>query len=425
MKKVNSYLFVTIDGGGNLPPVFGIAGRLASHGHSVTFLTEPCLKSTIQSQGFRFVPFEKYFTREDRKEDIIKDWNASPLKPDPTIENIALGPAKIVVEEVIRVIEQDQFDVLLVDCLLPTAIIAGEYFKIPTACLFHMPEYLPGPNRPPGIFGFNPGKTLWGKMRDRILGRLFQKALDKYKASINSIRSSYGLAELEHVVDLLSQCEARFILTLESFDFPIEPPPKNVIYTGPILDDPDWLAPWQNPWPESDQRPLVVVGLSSTFQNQAGVIQNIIDALSKMKVRGLVTLGLAMENKIFDVPENVIVVDSASHSKVFPHTDMVITHAGHGTVMRALSHGLPLLCIPMGRDQKDNASKVAYHGCGLKLSPKTSSDKIRSAIHRILEDPEFNKNAQRFQDKIEEVSQKDIVIQELEKLTRRKHLAKA
>jgi len=36
---------------------------------------------------------------------------------------------------------------------------------------------------------------------------------------------------------------------------------------------------------------------------------------------------------------------------VFPLADLVITHAGHGTLMRALSHGLPLVCLPMGRDQ--------------------------------------------------------------------------
>ncbi|MEJ1937912.1 nucleotide disphospho-sugar-binding domain-containing protein, partial [Nostoc sp. NIES-2111] len=71
----------------------------------------------------------------------------------------------------------------------------------------------------------------------------------------------------------------------------------------------------------------------------------------------------------------------------------VVTHAGHGTVMRALSHGLPLLCMPMGRDQNDNAARVVARGAGLRLPETASAGEIRSALLALLEDPGFRRAA--------------------------------
>jgi MGT family glycosyltransferase len=304
----------------------------------------------------------------------------------------------------------------VVDCLLPTALIAGEYLQVPRVVLFHMPEYLPGPNRPPGVMGLTPGISFFGRFRDRLLGKLFFRIINKYLPLINNVRKPYGLRPLGNPIDLLHQADLRFIQTARTFDFPLEPSPQNVRYTGPVLDDPDWAQPWENPWPDNDRRPLVVVSLSSTFQNQKEAIKNCIEALSKLPVRGLVTLGLALDHEKIEVPDNVIVVPSAPHSQVFPLADLVITHAGHGTIMRALAHGLPLICLPMGRDQNDNAAKVAYHGCGLRLSGKAKPAKIRQAIGRILQDGSFKKKASLLQKEIKASADQDTAIAELERL---------
>ena len=55
------------------------------------------------------------------------------------------------------------------------------------------------------------------------------------------------------------------------------------------------------------------------------------------------------------------------HGEVLPHASLVVTHAGMGTVMSALSHGVPLLCLPLGRDQFFNAAMVERLGAGRAL----------------------------------------------------------
>jgi UDP:flavonoid glycosyltransferase YjiC (YdhE family) len=77
---------------------------------------------------------------------------------------------------------------------------------------------------------------------------------------------------------------------------------------------------------------------------------------------------------------------------------------------------VPLLCLPMGRDQNDNAAKVAYHGCGLKLSPKASAHKLGKAVLRLLEEPFFGRKAEDFAQKILLDSNKDTAILEIESL---------
>ena len=318
-------LFVTIDGGGNLPPVLGLAEEFHERGYQVSVLSEPCLEGLITSLGYQFIPFQKYFTRKDRKEDIFKDSNVSPMK-NPVLDNIVFGPA------------------------------------------------------------------------------------------INETRSRLNLPRLEQTSDLVHGADLRLIQTLERFDFPLEPKPENVRYTGPFLNDPDWISPWSDPWPGKDSRPLVVISLSSTFQNQYAAIQSAMDALRGQEIRGLVTLGPVLRKESFTVPENVVVVESAPHSEVFPEADLVITHAGHGTVMKALSHGLPLVCLPMGRDQNDNAIKIQHHGCGMALSAKAGPEKIRKAVLHILSEGAFRKAAAGFQKEIRANDQKHLMWREIEDL---------
>ena len=72
-----------------------------------------------------------------------------------------------------------------------------------------------------------------------------------------------------------------------------------------------------------------------------------------------------------------------------------MTHAGHGTVIKSLAAGVPVVAMPLGRDQLDNAARVAHHGAGLKLKPKASSDAIARAVRRVLDEPSFRANAER------------------------------
>jgi UDP:flavonoid glycosyltransferase YjiC (YdhE family) len=78
-----------------------------------------------------------------------------------------------------------------------------------------------------------------------------------------------------------------------------------------------------------------------------------------------------------------------------PRRSSTSTHCGHGTTLKGLAAGVPLVCIPMGRDQNDTAARVVHSGAGLRLSQKASADQIRTAVERVLSDASYRQAAGR------------------------------
>ena len=73
--------------------------------------------------------------------------------------------------------------------------------------------------------------------------------------------------------------------------------------------------------------------------------------------------------------------------------DLVVTHAGHGTVLSSLSAGVPLVCMPMGRDQHDVSARVAAVGAGLVLDVNAPAEVILGTARRVLDDDTFRRAA--------------------------------
>lgn len=149
---------------------------------------------------------------------------------------------------------------------------------------------------------------------------------------------------------------------------------------------------------------------------QERALRRCIQAVSSMPVRALVTVGPTLDPAAFHGSQNVVVVGSAPHELVFPHASAVVTHAGMGTVMRALAHGLPLLCMPQGRDQHDVTARVRWHGAGLRLRPRASAAKIQAALDRVLRQPSFREAAERLRQAIQADLRADRAVAELEAL---------
>ncbi len=156
-------------------------------------------------------------------------------------------------------------------------------------------------------------------------------------------------------------------------------------YVGPAFEP--HTAEWSSPWSEGNTDPLVLVSFSTSYMNQRALAQRVLDAIGPLPVRALLTAGPALDTGGLRVPENTRAVEFVAHRTVLPYASLVITHAGWQTVNAALADAVPLLCIPDGRDQPDNAARVLACGAGIRLSKRASLRKLREAITKALEDP--------------------------------------
>jgi MGT family glycosyltransferase len=264
-------------------------------------------------------------------------------------------------------------------------------------------------------FAANPPTDPADQMKYAVVGAMqacFMHGLD----DMNDTREALGLPPIGHLFEQYAQVKKVLMAVSPTFDFTPSPAPPNFSYIGPQLDDPAWTAPWTSPWPADHARPLVLVGFSTTFQNQTALLQNVIDALATLPVRALVTLGPTISPAELNAPDNVQVVPSAPHGEVMKQASLVITHGGFGTLAKALVNGLPLLVMPMGRDQGGNAEKLMAHGAGLALPPTADPAAIAGAVQQLLAEPAYAEAAARLGEAIAREMRESRVVEELEAL---------
>lgn len=420
----NNYLFVDWEGGGNLPPALTLARQLAERGHRVRVLCDPADEADIRAAGCAFVSYTRAPHRPDKSpaSDFIRDWEAtSPMDAlARSQQRIMFGPALDYASDVLAELAREPADALVINRSLFGAMAAAEKARLPFAVLMPGIYETPHPGVPPIGLGLMPAHGPLGMARDAVLTRVLRYLYGRGLPALNVARAQLGLDRLSHPWEQFDRASRVLVLTSEAFDFPATRLPANVRYVGPQLDGPAWVEPWQSPWPENEHPdPLVVVGFSTTQQQQTPVLQKVIEALGGLRAHGLVTVGPALDPAAFQPPANVIVRASVAHTQVFPHADVVVTHAGHGTVIRALRYGVPVVCLPMGRDQRDDAARVVAHGAGLRLSPKAPTEEIRAAILQVIEQPRFRVSARRLAQAIEADMREQRGVRELEAIAAR------
>lgn len=418
-----TFLFVLWSGGGNAPPQLALARRLTERGHRVRVLAPRALQTAIDAARCVFVPFHAVPEHDSSsvRDDLAKDWEArTPIGAAARVrDRLIFGSALAYAGDVAAAVAAERPDVIVTDYLLLGAYVAAERAGIPLAALIHTIYPLPARGMPPYGMGFQPARGAVGRVRDAVFARVFRRFYDARITTLNAARAASGLPPVASAFDQFARAERLLVMTSPSFDFPTDDLPANVRYIGPQLDDPAWLAPWEPPVSGADHLPLVLVSLSTTYQRQEDLLRRIIGALDGLPVRALVTLGPAAQREGLSLPSNVQVEQYVPHLHVVPHADLVVTHGGLGTVITALSFGVPLVCVPMGRDQGDNAARVVWRGAGMRCVSKASIKALRRAIRRVPEEPQFRAGARRIADSIASENGHATAIRELEALAAR------
>ena len=335
---MTSVTLVTVDAGGNVPPMLDIARTLVRRGEDVHVLGHERQRARIAETGARFEPL-----------DALAFWDCTVPRSLPSSlgQFSRLGSDAALRREVADRLRSGPTDVALVDCLTASAVLGARDAGVPTAVLFH---------------------TFLAYWRDAYA------------------RGPVGAVARLRGVDLRAawrSAEARIVTadaTLDPAEHEGEP---GASWVGPT----DTGVPAR---PDPDRPPLVVVSLSTTWlPGQTDAYQRIVAALGSLPVRGLVTAGGIAPDRPIDLPPNVEWAERRRHADVFPEAALVVGHGGHSTTSTALTHDLPLVILPMNphADQPMVAAAVERSGAGLALSPRARPGQIAESVVRALGDP--------------------------------------
>ena len=92
-------------------------------------------------------------------------------------------------------------------------------------------------------------------------------------------------------------------------------------------------------------------------------------------------------------PGNAVVFGVLPHGAILPEAALMVTHGGHGSVMGALAHGVPLVCIPgVGADQPIVGERIVAVGAGKVVAPDALGE-LGDTVAQVLSDPSYGAKA--------------------------------
>lgn len=337
---MSTILFVTIDAGGNVPPALAIARELEARGHHVVFLAHAGQKGVVEGAGLGFTAFAE-----------TRAWDHS--KPSSAVRTISdyeyAASSRRMTHDFLTAARTVKADLAVVDCMLPGIVGAARTVGLPCAVLFH------------SFYAF------WnGPWANGPVGRLAQLR------GANA-RKAWAGADLE------------------------------IVASDPLLDPASSAATPRRVWTgvaetatphgirtddvNAEARKRILVSLSTLWlPGQVEVYRNILAALGDLPVDAIVTTAGQAAPDDLNAPPNVSVVGYVDHAEILPTVDLVISHGGHSTTMRAAISGIPVLVIPMHPliDQPLIGAAIQKAGLGLSLSKKSTAAEIGEALTTIL-----------------------------------------
>jgi len=396
--KTRHFLLCMWEGGGTVPPELGLARKLIERGHAVDVLGDPTIEREARQAGCGFRAWEEAPSCATRTPEaaLVRDWEQKSIMQSlrDYLESFLCGPAARYGRDTLRALDATGADIVLSDMALFGPSMAAESRGIPRIGLMPNIYILQVKGLPPMGPGLMPARGPLGYLRDWVLRTMMTRLFNTGTRSLNAARAEMNLPPIGGVIDQFLHLDRLLVLTSASFDFHSDHLSKHVVYAGPVLDDPTWSpGSWTPPWPAENTDPIVLVGLSSSFQNQGPIIRKCVEALSSLPVRGIVTLGEQLNAQEFASTKNVVVTQSAPHRLVLEQASAIITHCGHGTAIKAMCAGVPAVCIPMGRDQNDTAARIVARGAGVRLKTKASVTKIANSVALVLADRSFRTKA--------------------------------
>jgi len=149
-------------------------------------------------------------------------------------------------------------------------------------------------------------------------------------------------------------------------------------------------------------KPKIYVSLGTFFNNRPKLFRKILGAFPDNSYQIIVKAGGAYDKLCTQqFQSHIMLFRNVPQTQLLPVVDMVVSHGGNNTVNETLSSGKPILVVPVGGEQGDNAAKVEYLGVGLRADMRRStSKKIRMKVGRMREEPDFREQASKAADAI-------------------------
>jgi MGT family glycosyltransferase len=350
---------------GHAFPTIALARGLLARGHDVTMQTWERWRAPIEAEGLSFATAPEY--------------QAFPNGPEPLDFYEAVVHAT---RDTLPLVRDLQPEVVVADILTLAPALAAELHGIPYATLIPHVDPQPPDGAPIYSIGARLPRTAVGRAFWRRASRPVENGLERGRNELNDVRERLGLPPLAHVHNGTSR-ELALIATFPQLEYPRREPRPNAHIVGPLL----WEPPTGAVELPTGEDPLVLIAPSTAQDAEHHLLEAALRGLADAPVRVIATWNRRLPSKPLPVPANTRLVEWISYARTMPQCDVVVCHAGHGTLVRALASGCAVVACPVAGDMSENAARVEWAGAGVRVPRRFIAPRpLRLAVERALGD---------------------------------------
>ncbi len=358
--------------------MIALGRALRARGHDVTVQTWERWRAAIEGEGLGFAAAPEYSAFP-----IPVENDGRPAQPLGFYEAVVYAT-----RDTLPLVKDLAPDVVVHDILTLAPSLCAELHDIPCATLIpHVfPEAAPG--FPIYSYGAIQARTPLGRAFWRRAQAPIDRGIESGRQSLNEARESVGLPAQERLHGGTSD-QLALVATFPQLEY-ARSWPEHVHVVGPLTWEPpaeDVPLPTTGSAGGACDEPLVLVAPSTVQDPEHRLLHASLEGLADAPVRVIATYNRRLPSRPLTVPDNARVCDWLSYARTLPHCEAIVCHAGHGTVVRALTLGVPVVACPVAGDMNENAARLAWAGAGLRVPRRFISPRpIRRAVEGVIAD---------------------------------------
>lgn len=339
--------------GGDWHPLGGVLATLHGRGHEIKVAADQVLSEWINQAG---MPVEVILHNPT----LMEFSSSQPGGPAKISEaELFQSWGRSLLQSTLRMVQGDPPDVLL--CSLA---------KLPLAVLLHRARGIP-------LCTVNPGLPFRG-------------------VGSGQFERDYPHPEFRELVRLWKSLEGAADLVLHAtsriLDASPNPHPPDHHFLGPVF----WERPGTLPeYVEADGQPWVLLALSTTaVHREIPYIRMALEALEPLPVRVLATVAVPDLLAGADLPSNAFLEAYVPHTKILKRCHLAVSHGGHGSAIKSLYFGVPMVLLPRSADQFAVSARVYDLDAAEVLDrQQAGADSLTAALKGVLGDRQYSSAA--------------------------------
>ncbi|MFN8524124.1 MAG: glycosyltransferase [Chloroflexota bacterium] len=383
---------------GDLHPHLALARALLSRGHTPTIAAAEAYRAKVESLGISFAPVGPNITPDDPE--LMRDVMDLRKGPEVVQRRLVMPYLRSTYEELGALLTGA--DLLVCSELSHAGRVAGDRLGVPWVSTVLAPFSMFSTHDPSVM----PLSASWlpvhrmGRLANRLLFALARRATREWGEPIQALRQEVGLPRGPHpIIDGTFSSRRVIAMFSPRFGPPQADWPAAAVAAGfPFFDEDEVESA------EADRLerflvagppPLVFTLGSSAVHAAGGFYEASVAAARTLGERAVLLVGSDPRNRpAGPLPDSVLCVEYAPHGKLFARARAVVHQGGIGTTAQALRSGHPMIVVPFGFDQPDNAARAARLGVARTVRrDRFTEGTITTELRALLADGSYAQRA--------------------------------